>query len=251
MTYVVILQPQLRNRESTRNRLSLRICLITLFVTAAQRTTAVSMKAANRRTLLIEIVFGIALSPGTQLIVADEPSPALAVLIDNKAQVPASNLAKAQRDAANVFRQAGIGIRWLECSFDEAGHRDPPGCRFPSDIPALMLRILPEAEARRWNVPRTTLGFCLDNDVYILFTRVQELAVAQHASASIVLAQAMAHEIGHCLGATHSSEGLMRARLRSSDWERAAKGQLLLTPKSAQLLRERLSQRKPLQRPVP
>src|SRR6476469_8258142 len=35
MTYVVILEPQLRNRESTRNRLSLRICLIRLFVTAA------------------------------------------------------------------------------------------------------------------------------------------------------------------------------------------------------------------------
>ncbi len=68
----------------------------------------------------------------------------------------------------------------------------------------------------------------------------------------LVLGHTATHEIGHMLlPPGHSSLGIMRARLRKGDWERAAKGTLLFTrQQSEQLstgLRARLHQQQAVQ----
>ena len=53
----------------------------------------------------------------------------------------------------------------------------------------------------------------------------------------LILGHTAAHEIGHMLlPRGHSSQGIMRARLRKTDWERAAKGTLLFTRQQSEQL---------------
>ncbi len=68
----------------------------------------------------------------------------------------------------------------------------------------------------------------------------------------LVLGHTAAHEIGHMLlPRGHSSQGIMRARLRKGDWERAAKGTLLFTRRQSEQLsaglRARLNQQEAVQ----
>ena len=68
----------------------------------------------------------------------------------------------------------------------------------------------------------------------------------------LVLGHTAAHEIGHMLlPRGHSSRGIMRARLRKADWERAAKGTLLFTRRQSEQLsaglRARLHQQQAVQ----
>jgi hypothetical protein len=44
-------------------------------------------------------------------------NPTVAILLDYTAHLPAPILTRTQVVAANVFRQAGIEVRWITCSF--------------------------------------------------------------------------------------------------------------------------------------
>ena len=77
---------------------------------------------------------------------------------------------------------------------------------------------------------------------YVFQGRVDQIAQGYGAPRSVVLAAAMAHEIGHMLLPlnAHSKSGVMRATLTQPDLRDAVFGKLLFTPEQASLIRSRL-----------
>jgi hypothetical protein len=78
--------------------------------------------------------------------------------------------------------------------------------------------------------------------VYVFYRRVEIEAQRYAVSLGLVLACALAHEIGHVLlpDGGHSQEGLMRAFWNSDDFYRADRGQLRFIPEQVALIRRRV-----------
>jgi hypothetical protein len=196
----------------------------------------------SKRLLLSTVSTAVLAAP--QLIASDVHRPTVAILLNDTVHVPASVLKRTQADASNVFRQAGVEIRWLECSFREAERQDPPGCTLPLDVPVIIVNILSELDAQRWAPPGSRLGFCLDKEVYLILPAVQAIAARQKVPPWTVLAHVLTHEAGPALfEAPHSLQGIMRAEFGKVDWRRAEKGQLLFMSTDARRLRDRIRQR--------
>ena len=185
-------------------------------------------------TLLARQIAVVASAPN------DDRIPTVAILLDDAAGVSPTTLTKTEAIATDVFRQAGVQVRWTNCSFSEAEHRNPPGCQLSLDVPTVIVKILPDAEARRWAPPANRLGFCLDKDVYLLMPRIRAVAERQALPIWLVLGHALVHEAGHALLGPGHSQRVMRADFRKPDWRQAEKGQLLFAAHDAYRIREEL-----------
>jgi hypothetical protein len=168
----------------------------------------------------------------------DDRIPTVAILLDDAAGVSPTILRKTEAIATNVFRQAGVQVRWMNCSFSEAEHRDPPGCQLSLDVPMVIIKVLPDAASRQWGLPANRLGFCLDKDVYLLMPRIRAVAERQALPIWLVLGYALLHEAGHALLGPGHSQGVMRPGFRKTDWRQAEKGQLLFVAYDAHRIRE-------------
>jgi hypothetical protein len=166
--------------------------------------------------------------------------PAVAILLDDAAGVSPATLVKTKAVATNVLRQAGVQVRWIDCSFAEAEHRDPPGCQLSLDVPTVIVKVLSDAESRRWRPPVNRLGFCIDKDVYLLMPEISAVSERQALPVWLVLGHALLHETGHALLGAGHSRGIMRPAFRKTDWGKAEKGQLLFEAYDAHRIREEL-----------
>jgi hypothetical protein len=168
--------------------------------------------------------------------------PDARVWVINAARVDESTLTGALKRVALIFRDAGIRLTWLNC----------PGTAIPSaacaggfgDEPdVLVLRIVgyPAGES----VSPNALGFAVahrGDSKYASVFRGRVLAMVGRGgpcSEAELLGHAMAHELGHLLLGTsaHSRYGLMAARWRATDLDRAAVGGLLFSPAVAAIMR--------------
>jgi hypothetical protein len=75
--------------------------------------------------------------------------------------------------------------------------------------------------------------------VYVFYRRVEAEAQRYTVSLALVLACALAHEVGHVLmpEAGHSEAGLMRACWNRDDFNSVDRGQLRFIPEQAALMR--------------
>jgi hypothetical protein len=162
-------------------------------------------------------------------------SIALVLQLHNFASAPGAVVDKAERELTRVYDDIGVHLEW-----DRANDRH-------SGAPAAVRIILIAREAgdlRR--SPHTVMGATTWTDrgtpvVYVFYRRVEIEAQRYAVSLGLVLACALAHEIGHVLmpDVGHSQEGLMRACWNSDDFHRADRGQLRFMP--AQVARIRAS----------
>jgi len=161
--------------------------------------------------------------------------PTLVVRTYETTHTERASWSAAVETAAALLAQAGIRIEWVQCSSLHAGepYNGPARCEMPYERNEVALRIVrrPAIEPR----DRLLLGDSLVDEssrsgtlATVYLDHVEALARAAGVPADLVMARAMAHELGHLvLGtSTHSARGLMRptwtpeelTRNRPVDW---------------------------------
>jgi hypothetical protein len=221
-----------------------------------KRTPARRIFGTARTGTVIVVLVGV-----TRLArpTAAEPSPTLTIVL----QVPGYGgvrpdiVTRAKPVVARIYREAGVNIIWSDAR-SGAGEADTPRASRAFD-PGFALVILPREVADQLNVATDALGGaagtpeCRGRMAYVFYNRVERIA-RTYLNASrrramddidtvIVLAHAIAHEVGHLLlPYGHSATGLMRAGWNGQDLQLAVRGQLKFTPEEAELFRTRLTQ---------
>jgi hypothetical protein len=137
------------------------------------------------------------------LVGADRP--VLHIWIGNQTTVPLAVLAAAKENVETLLRAADVQVLWTEN---------------PAQTPHVLVALIaPEERAKYLKVrDPEALGATFRADdgpggtVYVLFERVVRAASSHRTDTALVLAYALAHEIGHALlRRGHATAGIMRA----------------------------------------
>jgi hypothetical protein len=151
-----------------------------------------------------------------------------AVELHNRARLPNYLISDAQEIVSQIYSRSGVDLIWFRAS------------RKPSSIPVddvkIRIIILSKDAANSIAPPPDAVGFTPSADgrhgrlAYILGHRVFDVSRGYHFQPAIVLAGAIAHEIGHMfLSRGHTPRGLMRAQYNQSDFRRLETGELQFT----------------------
>jgi Zn-dependent protease with chaperone function len=184
----------------------------------------------------------------------EEESPLKITLrVYNYARVPPAVQIPAEQETAMILRKAGVETAWIDCQLSRA-ETPKPACDKPFSDLDLILRLLPPSMARAVAPYQDTFGIALagkgkpGTNAIILYGGVPDLARTGYAHQQDILAAVMAHEIGHLLlgSNSHSSTGIMRAKLTRDELELARFGRLLFTPEQSAQLRAAIMARSQL-----
>ena len=169
------------------------------------------------RLLLMLLIIAVAPLPGPAAAQAE-----FAVVVRSYDYTDGSRerLSAARREAEEIFRQAHIPVRWIDC---EVPNR-PGGAKCTEPLVAgrdLIMRLLDRGDNHRASAPRAVgLGESLidrERSSGVLMTldlsAIRGIAVETAVDIPTLLGRAIAHEIGHLLlgSSTHPRDGLMRA----------------------------------------
>ncbi|HTP88785.1 MAG TPA: hypothetical protein VMJ34_17660 [Bryobacteraceae bacterium] len=163
------------------------------------------------------------------------------VHVCQQAEVPAAELAGAEKEAAYLLGEAGVSVNWLGCTWAEGDHPAAPVAEV-----VLLIR-----ERSPWQVPdgRQVCGAALiDHDrtgTYGLafYDETRRLALKGTIDTDIVLAYVIAHEIGHLAGLRHGPTGIMRPQWGEHEMELMKKHWLGFTVQERSVLTAALASR--------
>ncbi|HMD85989.1 MAG TPA: hypothetical protein VKO18_14945 [Terriglobia bacterium] len=160
--------------------------------------------------------------------------PRINVRVHNYAQVSSEILTSAEGQAAEILGKAGIEVTWTNCDPTRRDLGDPAECSQVLGSTNLGVRILPYFGAIP-GITKGTMGFAMGDLASVSFRRVTEEAAEFGVQPCEVLGPAIAHELGHLLLGQpgHSPTGIMRARWRREDYERAPRGAFNFTAEQA------------------
>ena len=194
-------------------------------------------------TLLAVPAFAFAQNPPTITSLSFEVS----ISVHDYAEVPTPLLAAAEDQAREVFRHAGLETVWLNCSPKLERERPEPRSCYFSDTTHLTLKISPHAMNVQFRNRIDVLGTSYPDEkgagyfAYVFYDRIQELAQRRRLGYAL-LADVMAHEIGHLLlGSTsHSASGIMCAHWNYKELRNVAEGALSFIPAQSRIMQDRL-----------
>ena len=181
--------------------------------------------------------------------------------VSNYAQVPAKELAEAERVAEAVFKRAGVASTWVDINdmsgTTHAGSSDPNPARLSLISVHIQLSSLAGPLGLGDSVMALTPGAGPDRKlVYVFYDRVKELAQRQvagqlkgeivaRAGECQILGEMIAHEIGHILldMPGHSETGIMRGGWDLKDLQDVAYGTLFFAAQQERVLRAEVIRR--------
>jgi len=200
------------------------------------------MEARSKKTLLGSwFLLGLSVTPHAG---AAEPKLGITVQVYNWAHVAPGTLTAAEGEGTRIFREAGVGVLWLNCPLSPSEAKESPICAEPCPWGRFVLRIVSDVPA---GFGKTSLGVALrDTGIYasVFYRRVDEFAKEGIATHSQILGHAMAHEIGHLLLGLrgHASFGIMRGQWSVQDLRSASMGAMLFSSKESALIRDAATQ---------
>lgn len=170
------------------------------------------------------------------------------------AHVNRSVLLAAEGEASGILAQAGVIARWTDCPTLPGDLANYPNCQPPWQVNDYVMNILPDSMAALMGKSEDALGLatkCATGPsctASVFYGRVSNLAGGDSAPADVLLARAMAHEIGHLLlGAnSHSPTGIMRGHWSAHEFRLNARLDMLFTAEQSRRMRTRLSEREQL-----
>ncbi len=180
-----------------------------------------------------------------------EDTPTLTVNIYNHAGAAPRTLAAARREAARIFRAAGIETEWPGCPTEPEQIPQFPNCKLAGPA-SLAARIIPRSMARPRPSSPAAFGVALipKDGSFGVFASVYidaagAIAGDDEAFGARMLGHLIAHEVGHLLlgKGSYSKKGIMLGDWLHTDLEKAAQGRLLFSDRQAKKMRRAVRQR--------
>jgi hypothetical protein len=151
---------------------------------------------------------------------------ALVLHLSNLSGAPNAVVHAAQEEVTRVYAEIGVPLEW-------SGRSDAT----PDPQAAIRVILLPYETGDLRRSENTVMGAALRTTggnaiAYIFYRRVRAEADRYEVSPALVLACAVAHELGHLLLPlrTHAATGLMRACWSRDEFHRAEQRQLTFLP---------------------
>jgi len=147
---------------------------------------------------------------------------------DAAASIPQESVMEAQERVASLYATHGVRVVWV------AAH------------PHITLVLLSAEGGRRMHQISDAMGYAPASGsdggriAYVLVDRVDRISRGYAAEHAVVLAAALAHELGHLLlpPKPHTPTGVMRSEWNQSDFRKLREGRLHFTGPQAEQLRE-------------
>ena len=151
--------------------------------------------------------------------------------MSNFSGAPSAVVHQAQEEVTRVYAEIGVPLAWTARA--DANHQ-----------PVIHVILLPYETGDLRYTETTVMGSAIRTSggsavAYAYYQRVQAQSDRYRVSAGLVLACAIAHELGHLLlpVRSHASAGLMRACWSRDEFHRAEQGQLRFLPDEAERIR--------------
>lgn len=162
----------------------------------------------------------------------------LSVQIYNWAKVSPATLQKGQALAGQIFKQAGVDLKWAECP-----------CETRADPTTLSVRIIPKLfGSTRSKFRNDHLGFAAANEeggelATVFYDRIESLG--RGGDLSNLLGLATAHELGHLLlgSKAHTDGGIMRPHWTRRELRQGQENPFLFSSEQAGRIRTKVSTR--------
>lgn len=169
------------------------------------------------------------------------------VYVFNYAELLPKTLQPAELVAANIFREAGIEIKWRNCTPALTDIDHDVNCTRKASPTNLVVKILPDIAVTSGFIHDSTMGFAIGAFASLSFRQVRKEAALVGTAPDEILGLAAAHELGHLLSQSHSDRGIMRPSWNREDFGVSQQGAFKFTPEQAEQIRAEVSTRNGMQ----